>query len=460
MKKLWLLGMLAGTLAAGTSALADIQNIMLSGDIRLRGYYLNRADEFNHTDSAFISQRTRVSIESTLDDRVLVVVTLSGESLWGSADQPANNAGAGTPLSSDGSSRLNRRFDIGVSEAFVQLNQMFDTPATLKIGRQYLHYGRGLILSAVDEEYNHDAVRMVMDFYPLTLDAVYVRTSELNLFGNSINRNLISGHATDMIFLNAHRDFADSPIKNVEAYFAYLIHGEVVGAPHVPPSDPYATFPGKAAAPWLVGARAELALSEGWDGWAEFAYEGGANGDSVDFFGNPVGGNISAFIINTGTRLSWKDARFAPALNLGYTYASGGGENGSSAFRPWFDYMEGYNGYLFAPLLSNIHIFNLGGSAKLCANTTFAIQGYYYLKADSDTAAWSNMNIDFGGLGFIPTPAKRELGWEIDSILGYDYSKDVRLQLVYGVFLPGRECSASDTSATAHEVRAELNVHF
>jgi len=460
MKKLLLLGMLAGALAGGTSTFADVQNVMLSGDIRLRGYYLNRADELNHADAAFISQRTRVTIESTLDDRVLVVVTLSGESLWGGADQPSNNAGAGSPLNSDPSSRLARRFDIGISEAFVQLNQAFNTPASLKVGRQYLHYGRGLILSSVDQEYNYDAARLIMDFYPLTIDAVYARTSELNTFGNSINRSLISGHAIDMVFLNAHRDFADSPIKNVEAYFAYLIHGNVVGAPAVPPTDPYATYPGKAAAPWLIGARTELALADGWDAWAEFAYEGGANGDTIDFIGNPVDSSISAFIINAGSRLSWKDVRFEPALNIGYTYASGGGENGQNAFRPWFDYVEGYNGYLFAPRLSNIHIFNVGGAVKLCNKSTFAVQGYYYLKADHDTAAWSNMNIDYSGLGFIPDPAKRELGWEIDSILSYDYSKDIRVQLVYGVFIPGRESSASDASATAHEVRAEVNVRF
>jgi len=38
-------------------------------------------------------------------------------------------------------------------------------PATLKLGRQYLQYGRGLILSSVEQEYNYDAARLVLDYY-------------------------------------------------------------------------------------------------------------------------------------------------------------------------------------------------------------------------------------------------------------------------------------------------------
>jgi len=68
---------------------ADVQNIRLSGDIRLRGISLIalvmtaqaqlilRSREYS-----FISQRTRVSVEADLEDHVLVVVTLRAESLW------------------------------------------------------------------------------------------------------------------------------------------------------------------------------------------------------------------------------------------------------------------------------------------------------------------------------------------------------------------------------------------
>jgi len=61
----------------------------------------------------------------------------------------------------------------------------------------------------------------------------------------------------------------------------------------------------------------------------------------------------------------------------------GGGKNNvDGSFVPWFDYADGYNGYLFAPALTDIHIFNVVLSVKPYENTTLALQVYYYLKAD------------------------------------------------------------------------------
>jgi hypothetical protein len=197
-------------------------------------------------------------------------------------------------------------------------------------------------------------------------------------------------------------------------------------------------------------------LTEGLQTWIEGAYEFGSDGTNT-------GESISAFLLNVGGRYTIKDVQWAPVLNANYIYASGGGKDGSGAFRPWFDYADGYNGYLFAPSLSNIHIFNLGASVKPYENTTLSLQGYYYMKADHDTLAGSNANVDFGGLEFARdvTTTGRDLGWEIDTILGYDYSKDVRVQLVYGMFIPeGAISHTPEVSAVAHEVRGEVNVKF
>ena len=158
-----------------------------------------------------------------------------------------------------------------------------------------------------------------------------------------------------------------------------------------------------------------------------------------------------------------KDTQWSPAINANYIYASGGGGDASGNFRPWFDYADGYNGYLFAPALENIHIFNLGASVKPYENTTLSLQGYYYMRADSDSLVGcspSNPNVDFGGLAFAAQGDGGGLGWEIDSILGYDYSKDVRVQLVYAAFIPDGAFNKGNADATAHEVRGELNVKF
>jgi len=54
------------------------------------------------------------------------------------------------------------------------------------------------------------------------------------------------------------------------------------------------------------------------------------------------------------------------------------------SFVPWFDYADGYNGYLFAPALTDIHIFNLGASVKPYENTTLALQALLLPETDKN----------------------------------------------------------------------------
>jgi len=461
-KKLWLVVALVALGGLASRTYADVQNIRLSGDIRLRAYFLDNAGADPVTtdqaiaNTSFISQRTRVSVEADLEDHVLVVVTLKAEGLWGANDEQqitdsngdtANGGTAGAGLGRPGGSRINRGWGVGIDEAYVQLNEVFYTPATLKIGRQYLNYGHGLILSSAEQEYNFDAGRLVLDYYPLTIDLVAAEVVNNQAFAATPNK--IAGAtcgSADLLFVNARYELTDSIIKNVEAYFGWLAQGSSGAAgfasSRVPPSV-------NGASPWIIGARSDVQPADGFQVWLEGAYEGGANG-----INDPV--NIDAFLVNVGGRFTMKNTQWTPAINANYIYASGN-------FVPWFDYADGYNGYVFAPALSNIHIFNLGASVKPYENTTLSLQGYYYMRADSDTgvgACPSGANVDFGGLAFAAQGDGGGLGWEIDTILGYDYSKDVRVQLVYAAFIPDGAFNKGNADAAVQEVRGELNVKF
>jgi hypothetical protein len=460
-KKVWLIVALVAFGGLAVRSFADVQNIRLSGDIRIRGYFLDSTGATGSGGSqldaneSFIAQRTRVSCEADLEDHVLVVVTLQAEGRWGDNNQNYYaDAGAG---SQQDEGAINRRWEVGIAEAYVQFNEIFYTPATLKLGRQYLQYGRGLILSSVEQEYNYDAARLVLDYYPLTIDIVGAEVVNTQSFGGQPTRD----GGNDLLFINARYELSDSAIKDVEAYFGWLSQSEnhLIDSTRVPPSL-------VGSSPMIVGLRADINPLDALQTWWEAAYEFGANGDA------DAGGTIGAFLLNAGGKYTFKDVQWVPALNGNIIYASGGGNNtgddqgiGNSQFRPWFDYADGYNGYLFEPALSDIAIFNLGASVKPYENTTLSIQGYYYMKADKMGVAGSNGNVDWGGPVWA-TPAagytanERELGWEIDGILGYDYSKDVRAQLVYGVFLPARAYIDAGVARAAEEVRAELNVKF
>ena len=93
-----------------------------------------------------------------------------------------------------------------------------------------------------------------------------------------------------------------------------------------------------------------------------------------------------------------------------------------------------------------------------------AVQAYYYMKCSPGGEAGTNPNYEYGGMAFSTfgnvNNGKSELGAEIDAILGYDYSKDVRFQLVYGIFLPGANYSNGPYDTCANEIRGEVFVKF
>ena len=128
MKRQSLVLILVATGALLTNSFADTQNIRISGDIRTRGYYLARAADGDvswQDDTAFIEQRTRVTVEADLEDHILAVVTLKAEGLWGASDQ-TSTAGAGTE--DDAGGAINRGWSTGVVEAYVQLNEVSTRP--------------------------------------------------------------------------------------------------------------------------------------------------------------------------------------------------------------------------------------------------------------------------------------------------------------------------------------------
>ena len=455
MKKLWLVITLATVSGLALNTLADVQNIRISGDIRLRGYYLNSAGAeiatptFVQTpgDTQLFAQRTRVSLEADLADHVLVVVTLQADGIWGQA------------TSLNGVNGVDRAWAVGVTEAYVQLRELFDSPTTLKVGRQALNYGTGLIISSFDQDYNFDAGRLVLDFHPLTIDLVAAQLVNEQSFAATPQ-----GSQQDLVFINAKYEMRDQVIKDVEAYFGW---GSQTGNHYLP----FALANGSTThpSPLLTGVRTDLALADGLTASLEGAYEFGNAGLPAGY-----AKTISAFLANVAVKYNLKGVPWAPAFNAGYTFADGGGGNLRHDFVPWFDMADGYNGYVFAPALEDIHIFNLGASVKPCANTTLAVQGYYYLRAARGDDVFSNYNADLGGPAFVNYTEgaigvnsasssilnSRDLGAEVDAILGYDYSQDVRCQLVYGVFIPGAHSFQGIADHVVNEVRGELTVKF
>ena len=449
MKKVSLIVALVALCGLAASTFADVQNIRLSGDIRIRGYLSDKANSQDYTANdgvaaQFITQRTRVTVEADLEDHVTAVVTLQAAGIWGNENSGVTHTGA------------SRTWDVGVSEAYVQLRELFYSPATLKLGRQSLNYGTGLIISSADQMYTFDAGRLVLDYHPLTIDIVGAQlVNDQNFEPAASGKNSQS----DMLFVNGKYEVNGSVVKNIEGYFGWVSQMRI---PQQFGIDPYTT-----PSPLLIGLRTDLTPIENLTASLEGAYEFG-NADAGTSYSTDK--TISAFLLNAAMKYTLKGVAWTPVLNASYTYASGdsqqtGREEGAVKntrhnFVPWFDMADGYNGYVLAPALSNIQIFNLGASVKPAANTTLALQGYYYLKADRNGYVASNPNANLGGLNMLSSNNdSRDVGAEIDAIVGYDYSKDVRCQLVYGMMFPG-DVFDGVANRVANEVRGEINVKF
>ena len=430
MKKVLLAVALTALCGLTASTYADVQNIRISGDIRVIGYYLANVgnDGAGHQGDGSVNlfeQQTRVKVEADLEDHVLVVVGLKADGLWG-----ANNSD--TLFDANAPTHRASTWVVGIDEAYVQLRELFYSPATLTLGRQYLNYGSGLIISSFDKEYNFDAARLVLDYHPLTIDVVGAQLANSQSFQKWNNVGTAAVPQTDLLFVNAKYEVNGSMVKTIEGYFGWQAQSGT-----------------NAAAPAIVGLRADLVPCENLTASLEGAYE----------FANGGGNEISAFIAKADAKYTFKGVTWTPAVNASYTYASGGGENGQANFQPWYNMAEGYNGYVIAPLLQNIQIINLGISAQPAKNTSLALQAYYYLAADKNSPVFGDPNADLGTPKFAIGNGARDIGSEVDAIVGYDYSKDVRCSLVYGIALPG-EAFEGFGNKVISEVRGEIAVKF
>ncbi len=424
-----------------TSLMAEVQNVRLGGDIRARMYYTkNLYDVGNDTDDDdfYFMQRSRISAEADLTDNVWAVATVEADGNWGYK---------GVSFASQTGQSSTNEWDVNIAEAYVQLSEIFYSPLTLKLGRQYLQYGRGFLISSREWENKFDAARMIMDLYPWTIDLVYSRLVESD--------RVITGGSPkpaddeDLFGLNLNYQ---EDLWTMEGYI-FGIRDEWEA------DDP--AVPGELTknAPIALGIRGDASPFESLDLWGEFCYELGKY--QLDSMTDSE--NIRAFAFDAGMVYVF-DVTWEPAVALSYTFASG--DDGSDAtnplegfFNPFFNY--NYYGYAYSPYLSNIGIFNAQLSVLPSEDTTLVLDFYYYNQAKDVAMSMGDPNQDNGGVMAMTDGQDKDLGMELDVILEYDYTEDVSTQFVAAWFKPG-DAYETDTfdPDDVFEARAEVIVSF
>ena len=444
MKKLALFCALAFVLVAlVVPAHAEVQNVKVSGDIRTMAGYRNNFDlsdiAANDDDSDWINTAARVRVDADLTDNVGTTVRVLNERDWGVEE---------TGISSDGNT------DVSVDLANVTFKEFLYSPLTLMIGRQELHYGNGLIVGDVDGnassresglravEFSRrkafDAVRAVLDFDPIKVDAFHALIDET---ASSSEDWTLTG--TDVSY--AVGDYN----ANVAGYWVWS-HNASDGT-GTPPQlgGAWTTDTNHGRSIVTFGVRGNVEPMAGLDLGAELAFQTGQYTTTRDQ-------QAAAFQVNGAYTF---DTKFKPVLRLAYYYFSGEETANVGDQESWLATFEDQTMGIIADRMqnttvsggtpqsasTNMHIIRLGGSIEPIKDVNLGVDWFHYTLAEENDGTNG-----LGGSSAVYTN-EDDYGDEVDVALKYDYTEDVTFDGTFAVFSPGNawESDAQDSAVQA-----------
>jgi alginate production protein len=214
--------------------------------------------------------------------------------------------------------------------------------------------------------------------------------------------------------------------------------------------------------PLFIGIHSSGEISKRMDYWAEFAWvkgeektDGVSNG-TFDFEG--IGFDV-------GTIYEF-DSPIKPSIITGFAFGSGDNtpdDDLDKGFRQTglhdnSDKLAGvtsvnYYGELFDPELSNLMVFTIGTGIKPQESLSLEAIYHYYLQDQKDD------EIRDASVDADPTGLSRDLGSEIDFVIGWRHSKKLDLKASFGMFLPG-DAFSDQTDDTAYLAILKLKYKF
>ncbi len=198
---------------------------------------------------------------------------------------------------------------------------------------------------------------------------------------------------------------------------------------------------GREGDPILLGVRSKGEIYDGLDHWFELAY----------LTGKDKGKDLGGFAIDIGATYKL-NLPLNPYVTLGYAFGSGdpdpndgtdeafrqtGLQENEAKFGGGIPRIK-YYGEVFDPELSNLHIFTAG--LGLRPTESFSIN-FVYHRYKQDTIADELRNAEFDEPNQDPTRQSKDLGDEVDIVLGFRDIfgvNELGVDLVLGYFFPGR----------------------
>ena len=468
--------------ALATPSFAEVQNVRVGGDVTVRAFHrqcmdLNCGDDnlgssatvsnvLEGTDD-FLMQTTALNVGADLTENVSAFVRIVNERDWDSSHGTAGSAAG----------------NVGLSQAYVTLKELFYSPVTLRVGTQPIQWGRGFVLgsnllpgtllhgddvnsSITANEFTDytafDAIRASVDLsnvgslgIPLSADFVYIKLDE--------NTSTLPD---DTNVMGANLGARFEGVGELETYF--LNKRDKVGPSTLNKN-------GKDGSVNTVGIRGSATPMEGANLYSELAYQFGRRNLDLESI-LPTGDAAQGWAFNLGGDITLKDVALSPKFGAEWRFYSG--HNVDGPVSGWEAIAPGY----FTTALREFQ-------------TRSTITGFYPNAQTGVTSSQTNQHelALYGGLNpledlrinqrlswfFLPvgslhpvtglaaSNAKREsfLGAEWDTMVTYNYTDDVQLGLIYGVFFPGSVYRTGSAGAgfgndAAQEIVTTVGVKF
>ena len=451
MRKSIILAIVLVAALVAVPAFASVQNVKVSGSID--STYLFR-DNFDlglnligdEQQSLFITQTT-VQIDADLTDQVSATIALINERAW-------NVPTAATT-------------DIDLNLAYVTLREMLYSPLTVVVGRQAFSYGNSFIIDSagtnnaapvdsgialiagdLTKQTAQDAIRLIFDYNPLTLEVLY---SKLNSRTNTLIND--DRDDIDLYGVNATYELGDELNTQVEAYFFARIDKLNDAA--------VADASSKSDTVYLPGLRASADVLDGLNIQGEIAWQRGNRVNTASTINdNQQREAMAAQVIGNyqipNDVLPDALEEYNPALQYVYTYVSGDsnpndvatagdssvGDNTWTAWDPMLENQGGGTIYSALFNLTNAHIHAVKLTVNPIEDVTTSVT-WTGLILDKKTDSGANGTfplIQPDGTNIAAVAFKTnedDIGYEIDWDTTYDYTEDVQIGASFGWFVPG-----------------------
>jgi hypothetical protein len=448
------------------SAYADLQNVTVNGEVRIRGRYwrhvyanaiagpavpryapayafgrplgpFGTASRFDFDsrghDLSLVEMRTRVGVLADFTGDVKAFIELESFDLWGEDFRSAYLTGA--------DARSATTNDVEIYQSYIEVENLAALPLRLRIGRQEMKYGKGWLVDDIAAAIigrSWDAIRLTYRNDQFTLDGWWSKLAERSPLEED----------GDIDFYGLYGTYTASPALHLSAYWmlvrdARAVHDTQYGligeaVEYLLGLDQYDTGYLHTVGLRVVGAKGP------WDYDLELAYQFG-NADPAGSLFNPftygdTGARYGAWAgdVEVGYRpeLPWK-----PRLFIGGAYFEGE-DNRALTLGEWL--LMGF--HRPEASLSFNRLFP-GRPYSLILGITQELSNFWQARAGATVQPFEKVSVGarlaymavnepfdvpvLPFLTFVTRQADKEIGWNTFAWVRYDYSADLSLTVVW-----------------------------